>query len=488
MSTFGFTSPSSAECDPTNNAIRQKLMVMESAVAQVTSVKNQLKINAEIARKEISNAIGHQLSLVRAREQLLLNFLENVVESKERVLCEQQEQLNQAIGACQQSLECTIRGPNDANSNMLFRISALDLRPRTNSHLVFQCDPSDMRRAMCNFGQVISDPSIKDRSDCLALEAEEYEDNVNLAHKSVLRMHRGNSPLASDPLPPSISEWLYQARRNSCNEGLEIPRNRLYSTNSSIEVISKSEYDGDSNAIEALRLPMDQWLRKTNPNKFSSTVSEPQEVFPGLKRGSTNSEQIIEQTLQYLNDQFSQTGSEPTQTTFIKSFSDLDVATPRSETPRQKSFEFESVINSIKESETSDWLASSKKIKGDSDESVKAILTSLPPSNSTNFGTETEKCIKTETTAPSFSTSNSCSKECLEEKINKLLPKVTQEMSYWLKEYPTKASNRPVNEVSEDLTPWERVLGWKGILEKLHSSSDDEWLVPASRQIKTEQS
>uniref|UniRef100_A0A914XS09 Uncharacterized protein n=1 Tax=Panagrolaimus superbus TaxID=310955 RepID=A0A914XS09_9BILA len=226
MSTFGFTSPSPTGCDPTNNAIRQKLMVMESAVAQVTSVKNQLKINAEIARKEISNAIGHQLSLVRAREQLLLNFLENVVESKERVLCEQQEQLNQAIGACQQSLECTIRGTNDANANMLFRISALDLRPRTNSHLVFQCDSSDMRRAMCNFGQVISDPSIKDRSDCLALEAEEYEDHVNLAHKSVLRMHRGNTPLASEPLPASISEWLYQARRNSCNEGLEIPRVR----------------------------------------------------------------------------------------------------------------------------------------------------------------------------------------------------------------------------------------------------------------------
>ena len=58
---------------------------------------------------------------MRAREQLLLNILENVLESKERVLCEQQEQLNQAIGACQQSLESSPRGANDVNTNMLFR-------------------------------------------------------------------------------------------------------------------------------------------------------------------------------------------------------------------------------------------------------------------------------------------------------------------------------------------------------------------------------
>jgi hypothetical protein len=495
MSAFGFTTPSSAtsECDPSNNALRQKLMVMESAVAQVTSVKNQLRINAEIARKEISNAIGHQLSLVRAREQLLLNFLENVVDSKERVLCEQQEQLNQAIGACQQSLECTIRGTNDANTNVLFRISALDLRPRTNSHLLFQCDPSDMRRAMCNFGQVISDPSVKDRSDCLALEAEEYEDNVNLAHKSVLRMHRGNTPFGNnssassvEPMPTSINEWLYQARRGSCNEGLEIPRNRLYSTNSSIEVISKSEYDHESNVIDALRLPMDQWLYKPSP-KSHVEVPAPQDVFPGLKRGSTKSDHIIEQTLQFLNDQFSQANSEPSQRTFVKSFSDLDVSTPKPETGDKKPFEFETVINSIKASDSSDWLASSKKIKGNSDESVKAILKSLPPSNSSSpisVESKVEKCIKTES-SPS---SNTNTKECFEEKVNKLLPKITQEMSFWLKEYPSKASDRPVNEMSEDLTPWERVLNWKGILEKLHGSGEDEWLVPASRQIKTEQS
>jgi hypothetical protein len=498
MSAYGFSSPSlNGNCgsDPSNNALRQKLMVMESAVAQVTSVKNQLRINAEIARKEISNAIGHQLSLVRAREQLLLNYLENVVDSKERVLCEQQEQLNQAIGACQQSLECTIRGTNDSNTNMLFRISALDLRPRTNSHLLFQCDPSDMRRAMCNFGQVISDPTIKDRSDCLALEAEEYEDNVNLAHKSVLRMHRGNTPFgnfsssvntttaAADPIPPSISEWLYQARRTSCNEGLEIPRNRLYSTNSSIEVISKSEYDqNELNAIEALRLPMDQWLHKPSI-KSSDEVSLPPStnVFPGLKRGSTKSDQIIEQTLQFLNDQFSQTAdSEPTQTTFVKSFSDLDVSTPNpseAESKGNKSYEFESVINSIKKSDSSNWLASSKKIKGNSDECVKEILKSLPPSNSSNVESKVEKCHKAQnSTSPSPSNNNT--KECFEEKVNKLLPKITQEMSFWLKEYPSKVkSDRPANEMSDDLTPWERVLNWKGILEKLHGSGEDEWLV-----------
>lgn len=112
-------------------------MVMECAVNQLSSIKAQLRTNAEIVgfqifyeikfffqvRKEIATAIGYQLSLVRAREQFLMRNLETILDSKERILCEQQEQLNQAIGACQQSMENAIREnhENPILPGLLFR-------------------------------------------------------------------------------------------------------------------------------------------------------------------------------------------------------------------------------------------------------------------------------------------------------------------------------------------------------------------------------
>jgi len=43
--------------------------------------------------------------------------------------------------------------------------------------------------------------------------------------------------------------------------------------------------------------------------------------------------------------------------------------------------------------------------------------------------------------------------------------------------------DRPVNESSKDVATWESILGWQAILEKIHASGDDDWLVPASRKL-----
>jgi hypothetical protein len=54
---------------------------------------------------------------------------------------------------------------------------------------------------------------------------------------------------------------------------------------------------------------------------------------------------------------------------------------------------------------------------------------------------------------------------------------------YWLMKNPqTKdAVNRPTNQMAQNVATWESILGWQAVLEKIHASGDDDWLVPASR-------
>jgi len=60
------------------------------------------------------------------------------------------------------------------------------------------------------------------------------------------------------------------------------------------------------------------------------------------------------------------------------------------------------------------------------------------------------------------------------------------DISFWLKNYPPKKNDRPMNEMSEEVAIWESVLGWKNILEKIHACGEEHWLSPSSRPIETE--
>ena len=232
---------------------------------------------------------------------------------------------------------------------LVFRLNVMDLRPRTNSHLVFKCDPSDMRRAIYNFGQVVSDPTVKDRADCFPLDVDDFEDGASLAHKSVHRI----PPMSFDPpeaAPTSVHDWLSHVkavRTDSDSDGFEVIRNRLNSESaSSIEIISKGDRENDFEGLESLRLPMDQWLQK--PNKNNQTVL-PQNIFPGLKRGSPKSDQVIEETMRYLTQQFSnQSFGEPADK-------------KRRSVDETKDFEFGRVISSIVSSKSDEWLSKENK-------------------------------------------------------------------------------------------------------------------------------
>lgn len=55
--------------------------------------------------------------------------------------------------------------------------------------------------------------------------------------------------------------------------------------------------------------------------------------------------------------------------------------------------------------------------------------------------------------------------------------------SYWL-QTSLKKDDRPINSISADLESWKSTFGWKEMLEKLHASAEDDWLVPSSQNFK----
>jgi hypothetical protein len=262
--------------------LRQKSMSMQNASARITAVKFQLRTNAEQIRKDISNAISHQLSCVRAREQELLSQLESAVAQKEQLLAEQQEHINQAIGACQQSLECLLRDKSGTTNvqDILFRLNAIDLRPRDNSHLTFEFDPSSVRRAVSDFGQIVTNNRVR-MTESLPLDVEEYEEDASMAHKSVLRLVTSVQDVPRNRIPPmnqSVTNWLCHNKPLE-DEEYEFVRQRSSSvTSSSVDVLNKSEppdfgahFDKINNSSSS------QWLRVESRKDSAQTAEGPKQ-------------------------------------------------------------------------------------------------------------------------------------------------------------------------------------------------------------------
>lgn len=230
-------------------------------------------------------------------------------------------------------------------------MNVMDLRPRTNAHLIFQCDPSDMRRAIYNFGQIISDPNVKESSESFPLDFDDFEDGVSLAHKSVHKMPRISnafSETASEPPSNSLNDWLSglkPSKADSDPEGFEMIRNRLNSEDaSSIEVISKADRENEYDFLEVLRLPMENWLQNSS-NSHPLTI--PQNLYPGLKRGNPKTDQVIERTMVYLTQQFAeQKLNEP--------------AAKKTKIFNEDHFEFGKVIKGIVKSKSDEWLTTKK--------------------------------------------------------------------------------------------------------------------------------
>ncbi|KAI6221855.1 hypothetical protein M3Y99_01532400 [Aphelenchoides fujianensis] len=109
-----------------------------------------------------------------------------MVDSKEQKLSKQQENLSKAIGACQRSLEL-LQTRNDVHqaNDILLKYNAVPMRPRENPHVVFECDPTECRRAISRLGAVLVDEKTY---DSLPSDGEQAEDAA-LAQKSVTQLH-----------------------------------------------------------------------------------------------------------------------------------------------------------------------------------------------------------------------------------------------------------------------------------------------------------
>uniref|UniRef100_A0A914GRM3 Uncharacterized protein n=1 Tax=Globodera rostochiensis TaxID=31243 RepID=A0A914GRM3_GLORO len=89
----------------TTTNVRQKLNVMETALARLTASKRQLNSSAEKARSELRQAIDQHITALRDREHKLLQEIEHVRQNEEEHLSDQMEKLNQTIGSCKFMVE-----------------------------------------------------------------------------------------------------------------------------------------------------------------------------------------------------------------------------------------------------------------------------------------------------------------------------------------------------------------------------------------------
>ncbi|CAJ0957054.1 unnamed protein product, partial [Mesorhabditis belari] len=269
------------------------------------------RLALENGQKEINIMVSHQLALIRAREQELLQQLDQITSMKETILNQQQEMINQNIGACQLSLDTVRQRGDEGNEgkNSEFRLGTVDLSPRENSYVALEADFMKMRLFLTEFGKLVTTNEAERPGESLPHELEEYDDAVPMVHKSVMRLsgsqsvpsqlksQAGNIPashtihnwLAKMPSGQNVLETDMDALMKEYEEVTTRARDRLDSFNastitSSFEVLngngkhSRSANDSPipvvSDAMkENLGRPMNQWLlqkERKSPEKSES--------------------------------------------------------------------------------------------------------------------------------------------------------------------------------------------------------------------------
>ncbi|TMS38691.1 hypothetical protein L596_005358 [Steinernema carpocapsae] len=477
------------------HGLRQKLAMMENTSARLSSIRAQLRTNSDQVRKDIGNSVSQYLACIRNREQELIGELEAIVLQKERKLSEQQEQLNLAIGACQQGLECIVRSNKNDGMNMhemLIRMNAIDLSARETPQVVFEADHSNIRKAITDFGRVRLDHQYR-VMESLPNDIEEYDDGDTLAHKSVMAMTHTRVPAANAGKGGSgysadhLRHWLGHLHIKSPDlyDDFEVIRNRTTSMGSSIEILPKPDIETDiflSHFNELKKRPIDFWLKQESvvepPTTTTTTTTTTAEVS------------IIARPLeQWLNSD-----KENQQRFGIKSPRSNDgsvmkgddikdepanskkrrLACANEEPASDKiEYDFGNVIRSIQKSDNSEWLMSTK------ESSSQSQCSSDHAPSIKNF------YIKQTTSDDSFDVPTKQKRVWYPTagKANKESSWSSGDMSQWLMKDPKAKTDVPINQMAQNVAVWESVIGWQKILEKIHASGENEWLLPSSRAL-----
>ncbi|KAI6222459.1 hypothetical protein M3Y99_01492900 [Aphelenchoides fujianensis] len=315
--------------------LKNRLMYMENASARLTSLKSELRKNADLARRDIATAAGHQICCIRAREQQLLGQLGTMVDAKEQKLSKQQENLSKAIGACQRSLEL-LQTRNDVHqaNDILMKYNAVPMRPRENPHVVFECDPTECRRAISRLGAVLVDEKVK-TYDSLPSDGEQAEDAA-LAQKSVTQLHWRPAALKRNTTEVTMLEETDEARDSINDDDFELvhdggtfsasdsSRESSFSSSSAVEPMETPD-EPTHYILKVLNSSNSDWLRKPPVAKAEEEAGD---TTPTFNHGRKMAEFLTHSTPAF----------EPTE-------------------PKKPRYGFEKVIDDIRASSNRRWLA-----------------------------------------------------------------------------------------------------------------------------------
>jgi len=218
---------SQAKANLLENQLRHKVIQFENSLAIIADTRKHLKDNIDLVKNEIRAAFGTQLAQMRRREQQLLETLDTIASVKDGILSEQQDQLHQGLGACVQGLEwyqtavedmnesrlCSIDKVEHHITDVLKKMSIIDMKPRESAALSFEADSLALRKAISSFGHVRNGKSAAKSFESLPAQLEDYEDEDvvhSLLHKAVNRGGKsqntiiiGRPQLSNDP-----KDWL----------------------------------------------------------------------------------------------------------------------------------------------------------------------------------------------------------------------------------------------------------------------------------------
>ncbi|CAJ0582373.1 unnamed protein product, partial [Mesorhabditis spiculigera] len=320
------------------NGFRQKLSSLENSAARITTIKSHLRANSERIKREINNMVSHQLALIRGREQELMQQLDQVVTFKESILNQQQETINQRIGACQQSLETIQQRDGDLVDlkHMLARFGTMDLSPRETSHVALEADFMMMRQCLIHFGRVVATNGAHKTGESLPHEVEEYEDAIPMVHKSVIlpqlpNSHSVPSQLQNSPKIPAshtVHNWL-----------TKLPS-------------EQNVIDAD---VDTLMREYEEMTNRVRLDSFNdSTVASSFELVNGRRASPTGSPvSVLSEPMKEALDQ--------SKTTWLLGKPESDemkrkVIFEEHPSPKKTQYEFERVIADVRNSDNEQWL------------------------------------------------------------------------------------------------------------------------------------
>ncbi|CAB3397742.1 unnamed protein product [Caenorhabditis bovis] len=262
--------------------VRHRLSELENCAAKLAELKSFLKQNYETTLREINQVMTMEISMIRAREEDLIDDLTKIHDEKEKKISRKQRAIENMIGACQHALASNeFKGLPTSIESLLLKCDEDDVR------IEFQADIVSSSDNIAKLGNIRVGSQCERRSKpslgiTLPRAFEDYEDDMDcwLAKKSC-------QGLANSPTTPHeagiVKGWLDKLEGNRSDLNVDLNQMALETESTdetaSFEVINDtktrtstiSHIDEKSTReqfsqrfIKNLHRPMCDWLLKVS--------------------------------------------------------------------------------------------------------------------------------------------------------------------------------------------------------------------------------